>query len=98
MHEHNLVPDWVVGTSIGAINAAIIAGNSMDTRLSRLKEFWHRVAHDDNVDMQAMTDQARRTHILMLTLDAVARGVKGFFSPRWFSPFLAGMEVPPEAA
>src|ERR1700692_3522089 len=27
LHEHNLTPDWVVGTSIGAINAAIIAGN-----------------------------------------------------------------------
>ena len=27
MHENGLAPDWVVGTSIGAINAAIIAGN-----------------------------------------------------------------------
>ncbi|MGC7960605.1 patatin-like phospholipase family protein, partial [Salmonella enterica] len=27
LHENDLTPDWVVGTSIGAINAALIAGN-----------------------------------------------------------------------
>lgn len=24
MHEHDLIPDWVVGTSIGAINSVLI--------------------------------------------------------------------------
>jgi len=27
MHDHGLAPDWVTGVSIGAINAALIAGN-----------------------------------------------------------------------
>lgn len=31
LHEHGLAPDWVVGTSIGAINAAILAGNKHET-------------------------------------------------------------------
>ena len=45
LHEAGVEPDWVIGTSIGAINAAIIAGNAKDERLDRLNEFWHRVEH-----------------------------------------------------
>jgi len=33
-------PEWVAGISIGAINAAIIAGNAPEKRVARLKEFW----------------------------------------------------------
>jgi NTE family protein len=33
-------PDWVAGISIGAINAALIAGNPPERRLERLTEFW----------------------------------------------------------
>ena len=43
LHEASIDPDWVVGMSIGAINGAIIAGNEVDTRLERLREFWDRV-------------------------------------------------------
>jgi len=43
MHEHGAEPDWVIGTSIGAINAALIAGNAPANRFARLKEFWSRV-------------------------------------------------------
>jgi NTE family protein len=35
MHEAGIEPDWVVGTSIGAINGAIIAGNHPDKRMER---------------------------------------------------------------
>ena len=37
MHEAGLEADWIVGTSIGAINGAIIAGNEGDKRLERLR-------------------------------------------------------------
>ena len=37
-------PEWVAGISIGAINAAIIAGNDPDKRVDRLKEFWEMVS------------------------------------------------------
>jgi NTE family protein len=43
LHEAGIEPDWVIGTSIGAINASLIAGNSREDRLARLHEFWHRV-------------------------------------------------------
>src|SRR5437868_15145981 len=37
-------PEWVAGISIGAINAAIIAGNAANKRVDRLKEFWNMVS------------------------------------------------------
>src|SRR3954454_20455383 len=40
LHEAGLKPDWVIGTSIGAINGSLIAGNRPDRRLDRLKAFW----------------------------------------------------------
>src|SRR5262245_16624675 len=40
MHEANILPDWVCGVSIGAINAAIIAGNPPNRRLQQLHSFW----------------------------------------------------------
>jgi len=36
-------PDWVAGISIGAINAALIAGNSPETRVEKLREFWRAI-------------------------------------------------------
>jgi NTE family protein len=41
--ETGLHPDWVVGISIGAINAAIIAGNAPERRADRLREFWEEI-------------------------------------------------------
>ncbi|MBH2018233.1 MAG: patatin-like phospholipase family protein [Burkholderiales bacterium] len=98
LDEHDLMPDWVVGTSIGAINAAIIAGNDKPTRMKRLKEFWDRVSHTDCIDMEKIPDQARRFNINLSTLDTVAQGVPGFFAPRLINPFAVGFAVAPEQA
>src|SRR5258708_16347221 len=38
--HQDFMPEWVAGISIGAINAAIVAGNPPETRVARLKEFW----------------------------------------------------------
>ncbi len=40
LHEAGVEPDWIIGTSIGAINAAIITGNKPEDRLAKLQEFW----------------------------------------------------------
>jgi NTE family protein len=98
MHEHGLTPDWVVGTSIGAINAAIIAGNKRTNCIKRLQEFWDRVAHDDAFDMTRVSDAARQVNIRMATLDTMMRGTSGFFSPRGMHPFPLGLPVDPEQA
>jgi len=98
LHEHDLVPDWIVGTSIGAINAALIAGNPQADRLNKVKAFWDRVSHPDGVDMNQVSDSVRRSNIWFNTVDAIMRGVPGFFTPRWFSGFPFGLPVPPEEA
>ena len=43
LHEAGVEPDWIIGTSIGAINAGLIAGSKPQDRLARLEEFWRRV-------------------------------------------------------
>ncbi len=61
LHEAGIEPDWVVGTSIGAINAGLIAGNPPEKRLAHIKEFWRRMhakdfwglAHWPGLDMAA---------------------------------------------
>jgi NTE family protein len=46
LHEAAIEPDWIIGTSIGAINAALIAGNAPADRVARLEEFWRCVRQD----------------------------------------------------
>jgi NTE family protein len=61
LHEAGIEPDWVIGTSIGAINASLIAGNAREKRLPHIKEFWRRMhtrefwglAHWPGLDMAA---------------------------------------------
>src|SRR4051812_30042859 len=43
LHEAGIEPDWIIGTSIGPINASLIAGNAPENRLSKLKAFWNRM-------------------------------------------------------
>jgi NTE family protein len=43
LHEAGIEPDWIIGTSIGAINASLIAGNEPQDRLAKLREFWRRM-------------------------------------------------------
>src|SRR5258706_7160854 len=51
LHEAGIEPDWVIGTSIGAINAALIAGNAPENRLDRLRAFWSRVEQQSGNDL-----------------------------------------------
>jgi len=44
LSEGGYAPDWVTGVSIGAINAALIAGNPPERRVERLRAFWDRVS------------------------------------------------------
>lgn len=86
LHEAGIEPDWVVGTSIGAINAALIAGSPPADRLDRLREFWRRVETGTFMGMPIpdWIGQATRN---MLT---ITTGLPAFFQPRplaFLSPF-----------
>ena len=54
LQEARIEPDWIVGTSIGAINASLIAGNAPQDRLPRLREFWSRVQHAPQLDFRGV--------------------------------------------
>ena len=78
MHEAGIEPDWVIGTSIGAINAALIAGNPPERRMGRLREFWTRVEQDAGGDMlRWWTGLANVSANLQTTI----LGVPSFFVP-----------------
>ena len=77
LHRAGLEPDWVVGTSIGAINGAIIAGNAVDHRLERLRAFWAGVQHHA---FDAPPPWRPLTHALSTAL-VTTLGVPGFFRP-----------------
>ena len=98
LHECDLLPDWIVGTSIGAINGAIVAGNRAPDRIARLREFWDGVSQPDSVDMSKVGDMVRLANIRLNTGNALMRGVPGFFVPRPFNPFAIGMRVDPAEA
>jgi NTE family protein len=82
MHEAGLEPDWVIGTSIGAINAAIIAGNEPDKRIVRLREFWRRVDRGLAGDVVSQWPFLGPLAANWLTM---AGGLGGFFRPNPFA-------------
>jgi ABC-type branched-subunit amino acid transport system ATPase component/predicted acylesterase/phospholipase RssA len=75
------LPDWVAAISIGAINAAIIAGNAPEHRVERLKAFWGGITAPLSlwpILSCAMTGGHRGAS----SLNALMFGQPGFFSPR----------------
>jgi NTE family protein len=96
MSERGLAPDWVAGVSIGAINAALIAGNTVDRRLERLREFWDRVSSGLPLVAPAQLDPLRVALNQISAATAATFGVPGFFVPRVPPAFLAP-EGTPEA-
>jgi NTE family protein len=84
LHEAGIEPDWVIGTSIGAINGAIIAGNPPQQRCERLHEFW------TNVEQRAghgLPEIVPGLGAVFANLMTVTQGVPTFFSPNpaaWF--------------
>jgi NTE family protein len=94
MHDHGLAPDWVTGVSIGAINAALIAGNSPEKRVERLREFWDRVSSDLPIVGPEQIEPVRIALNRLSAATAAAFGVPGFFVPRIPPAFLALDGVP----
>src|SRR5262245_3817370 len=77
LHEHGVEPDWIVGTSIGAINASLIAGNPHGSRLERLKEFWTRMAYRPPLGTLAWTGLPD----IISYWKTILRGIPDFFEP-----------------
>ena len=77
LHEAGIAPEWVIGTSIGAINAALIAGSKPGERIDKMCEFWSRVQNDQFVPGGLPAWMATATRNMI----AISNGVPAFFSP-----------------
>src|SRR5579875_1883907 len=93
--EADLHPDWVAGISIGAINSAIIAGNSPQERVGRLRAFWEDVCANPFLDWAVASDDlaprgdgARAFFNHMSATWSLFAGAAGFFTPRHLAPWL----------
>lgn len=76
LHEAGVEPNWVIGTSIGAINASLIAGNPFEARIDCIDEFWRRVAHSGWRDSLAASPFTAMANWMTLM-----QGVGSFFLP-----------------
>ncbi|WP_432720593.1 patatin-like phospholipase family protein [Jeongeupia wiesaeckerbachi] len=93
--EANLHPNWVAGISIGALNAAIIAGNPPEKRVERLHEFWQTICQPPFLPpspMAALNGADDLPSELLQWFNgweawrALIEGQKGFFLPRLMQP------------
>lgn len=89
LHEAGIEPDWVSGVSIGAINAAIIAGNSPARRLDRLRQFWETITERKIWAFTPDGDVFRQARNSMSSMITMAYGQPGFFAPRQQSPWMS---------
>jgi NTE family protein len=80
--HHDFEPEWIAGISIGAVNAAIIAGNAREQRVDRLKEFWEMVSSPVPWNPLASGDGARSVFNETSAALIATFGVPGFFTPR----------------
>lgn len=100
LHEAGIAPNWFAGISIGAINAAILAGNAPDDRIAQLQAFWHTIT--EPAGPMSLPALAIRTAIAglpedpmllswargMSAMGALLQGQRGFFEARPISPLL----------
>src|SRR5689334_8865143 len=78
LHEAGIEPDWIIGTSIGAINASLIAGNRLEDRLSKLQAFWKRMEQNPVWNIRtAFPDFDERLSYWA----TITHGIAGFFRP-----------------
>jgi NTE family protein len=95
LHEAGIEPDWVIGTSIGAINASLIVGNEPKDRLPRLREFWKRM------EQRHVWDFGGGFLGFNEKLDywsTITRGIAGFFRPNLLAQAGEAFVLDPERA
>jgi len=87
-------PDWIAGISIGAINAALIAGNPPEARIERLHGFWDRVSSRLQAPAFIPSGPIRRWFSEISAGITATTGLPGFFTPRLVPPALSAPGTP----
>lgn len=78
LHEHGVEPDWIIGTSIGAINASLIAGNAREDRVARLQEFWRLMSFKSFWEHGGAWPQLTQA---VYNFNTIMGGLPNFFTP-----------------
>lgn len=103
--EADLHPNWVAGISVGAINAAIVAGNPQEKRVEQLHAFWDRVTANpfgrwadpwfmDDAASAGIGDIAHGFLDQFRALQALVAGAPDFFKPRFPPPWMSAPGSP----
>lgn len=93
LSETDLQPHWIAGVSIGAINAALIAGNAPAQRVDRLREFWHLVSSGPAQRLPSWLGDRATQNQWSATMASLV-GIPGFFEPRYSPALLLGGAAP----
>ncbi|MGX1196133.1 DUF3734 domain-containing protein [Parvibaculum sp. MBR-TMA-1.3b-4.2] len=88
LSEAGIEPQWLAGISVGAINAAIIAGNRREDRVEKLKSFWDRVSGTLLGQPVMPGLEIRSLYAQASAASALAFGIPSFFTPRMPPPWL----------
>jgi NTE family protein len=78
LHDAGIEPAWVIGTSIGAINGAIIGGNPPEKRLAQLTRFWDLMQSNRHGDVGSVWPTIAN---IFANSNTYVRGIDGFFTP-----------------
>lgn len=97
LHEAGIRPTWLAGISIGALNAAVIAGSPEAQRVDRLREFWETIcaapvrwpATEGWAGALPFALDLRSARNTAAAASALLMGQAGFFKPRFPPPFLS---------
>jgi NTE family protein len=97
LHEAGIRPNWLAGISIGALNAAIIAGSPESQRVGRLRDFWETICATpvDWPTVEGFSQKLpfaldlRSVHNAAAAWRALIQGQQGFFKPRFPPPHLS---------
>jgi NTE family protein len=97
LHEAGIRPNWLAGISIGALNAAVIAGAPESQRVERLREFWETIcavpiefpSNDELTGGMPFAFAFRPVQNTVAAMRALTMGQNGFFKPRFPPPFMS---------
>ncbi|MGI0045997.1 MAG: patatin-like phospholipase family protein [Nitrosotalea sp.] len=83
LHKHNIKFDIVAGTSIGAVNAAIIAGSKHDNPVKDLEDFWLAL-----IEKPIPTFLSEKFRVMSSSMYSSFYGNPSAFAPMWLNPWL----------
>ena len=94
LDEAGYDPHWYVGTSIGAINAAIAASKPPGIRIDKMHQFWESISPPSLIDALPNDEESRKIGHLLSAQSTLFYGQPNFFTPRFPSPIMGYYNTP----